>query len=322
MRHSAVLHLEIQKGMVHALVSGGEIYEVNIHIAPLAQERWEAIQRQCAGSIASLVELLQGTFSEAVMEVVTRKDEGLFPSPREMRMSCSCPDWAIMCKHVAATLYGVGARLDEEPELLFSLRGVDPSDLVAAAVAQPVPASGDTDRDVLDAEDLSSLFGVDILEKEAPSQTSRSPASGSEANKPKTARSKASKAKASTAKTKSAATETSKAKTPKAKASSPKAKTSKSKTGAKSKATAKSNSASNASKAKASTAKTKSAATETSKAKTPKAKAPKAKASKAKAQAKSKATAKGKVSSRKAKTTKPKTAKSETAKPRRSKERS
>ena len=58
---------------------------------------------------------------------------GLFPSPKDIIFTCSCPDWASMCKHVAAVLYGIGARLDHQPELLFTLRKVDQQDLIAKA---------------------------------------------------------------------------------------------------------------------------------------------------------------------------------------------
>ena len=147
---------------VRSLVSGSDVYEVDIKVKPLAKKRWEGIKGQCSGQIDSLVELLQGSISKGVMEIVTRKGEGLFPSPREISLNCSCPDWATMCKHVAATLYGVGARLDHEPELLFTLRGVDPSEMVEAAVDQP-PAGGTSRRGrVLESDELSSVFGVEI----------------------------------------------------------------------------------------------------------------------------------------------------------------
>jgi len=67
------------------------------------------------------------------MDRVCREGDGLFPSPAEIKLSCSCPDWADMCKHVASALYGVGARLDQKPQLLFVLRGVDENELIAGA---------------------------------------------------------------------------------------------------------------------------------------------------------------------------------------------
>jgi len=161
-RNGSVLDLQIKVGRVRALVSGTDIYKVDIEIKPLARKRWAEIKRQCAGQFDSLVELLRGSISKSVMEIVTRKGDGLFPSPREITLSCSCPDWATMCKHVAATLYGVGARLDHEPELLFTLRGADPTEMVEAAVDQPPTAGKPRRARALGTDELSSVFGVDI----------------------------------------------------------------------------------------------------------------------------------------------------------------
>jgi uncharacterized Zn finger protein len=167
-RNGSVMDLQIEAGRVEALVSGTSLYQVAIGMKPLAKPRWTGIKKECAGQIGSLVELLRGSISKGVMEVVTRKGEGLFPSPREISLSCSCPDWATMCKHVAATLYGVGARLDHAPELLFTLRGVDPTEMVEAAVDQPRPTGAPRRGRVLASRDLSSVFGVDIDLGESP----------------------------------------------------------------------------------------------------------------------------------------------------------
>jgi uncharacterized Zn finger protein len=169
-RDGSVIDLQIEAGRVHALVSGSDVYEVEIKIKPLANRRWSAIRRQCAGQIESLLELLRGRISRGVMEVVTRKKEGVFPSPREISLSCSCPDWASMCKHVAAALYGVGARLDQAPELLFTLRCVDPTEMVEAALEQPLPGKKSGRGRVLETDDLSSVFGVDIDTDKAPTK--------------------------------------------------------------------------------------------------------------------------------------------------------
>ncbi len=161
-RNGSVLDLKMEAGRVRALVSGTDIYKVDIKIKPLAKKKWIEIKGQCAGRIDSLLELLQGSISRGVMEIVTRKGEGLFPSPGEITLSCSCPDWATMCKHVAATLYGAGARLDHEPGLLFTLRGVDPAEMVEAAIDQPITTGKTRKARVLDTDELSSVFGVDI----------------------------------------------------------------------------------------------------------------------------------------------------------------
>jgi uncharacterized Zn finger protein len=161
-RNGSVVDLQVDEGRVRALVSGTEMYKVHVKIKPLAAEKWSEIKSRCAGQIGSLVELLQRTLSKGVMEIVTRKGDGLFPSPREITLDCSCPDWATLCKHVAATLYGVGARLDHEPKLLFTLRGVDPAEMVAAAIDQPTVVGKARKGRVLGTDELSSVFGIDI----------------------------------------------------------------------------------------------------------------------------------------------------------------
>jgi uncharacterized Zn finger protein len=162
-RNGSVVDLQIAPTEVTAMVSGSSIYNVKISIGEVNRKQWASICKDCAGGIDSLVELLQGRFSKGVMERICRQGSGLFPKPAEIRFSCSCPDYASMCKHVAAVLYGVGARLDKQPELLFQLRAVDEKDLVAhidtalpAAKQAPVPGK------VLDGDDLSALFGLDM----------------------------------------------------------------------------------------------------------------------------------------------------------------
>jgi len=123
---------------------------------------WKAIRSDCAGGIDSLVELLQGKLSKAVMERICEPDKGLFPKPKEIRMSCNCPDYADVCKHIAAVIYGIGARLDEQPELLFRLRQVDPLELIATARTLDLPKPKAGSRKVLASDDLSALFGLDL----------------------------------------------------------------------------------------------------------------------------------------------------------------
>lgn len=167
LRNGSVLHLDVGAGRVDAFVAGSDLYEIQISIAPVQTHQWAAIRKESAGQIGSLVELLRGRLSRAVMDVVTRKGTGLFPSPKEIRMECSCPDWAALCKHLAAVLYGVGVRLDERPELLFRLRGVDHEELIAEAAAAPIAAGTPEAGKALglDASGLSALFGIDVEEE-------------------------------------------------------------------------------------------------------------------------------------------------------------
>jgi uncharacterized Zn finger protein len=162
-RNGSVVDLPVSGGEIRALVIGSQLYKVTVKVSPLQKARWSAICKDCSGSIDSLVELLQGRLSKAVMERVCQQKTGLFPAPAEIELSCSCPDWASMCKHVAAVLYGIGARLDEQPGLVFKLRAVDESELIASAakgrtLATKTPASAK----VLDGNDLSALFGLEM----------------------------------------------------------------------------------------------------------------------------------------------------------------
>ena len=147
---------------------GSSLYRVKVNIAAVSRPKWQGIARDCAQSIDSLVELLQGQLSTSVMERITRPGTGLFPTPKEISFDCSCPDWAVMCKHVAATLYGVGARLDAQPELLFSLRKVDPKELIARAAERgpKVPAGPGTGR-ILESSKLTEVFGIEIADHAA-----------------------------------------------------------------------------------------------------------------------------------------------------------
>src|SRR3990172_591552 len=161
-RNGSVVDLEIASRRVTSLVSGRDLYQVEVAIQPLAARKWRAIRFECAGKIESIVELLSGSLSESVMEIVTRKGEGLFPTPKEISLSCSCPDWASMCKNVAATLYGVGARLDDSPELLFTLRDVDAAEMVIAATERARSRPPSSRARILASAELSSVFGIDI----------------------------------------------------------------------------------------------------------------------------------------------------------------
>jgi uncharacterized Zn finger protein len=162
-RNGSVVDLQIAPTKVTALVSGSEIYKVEVKILPISEARWTSICTDCAGAVDSLVELLQGRFSQGVMERICQQGNGLFPTPQELKFSCSCPDWASMCKHVAATLYGVGARLDTSPELLFRLREVDEKALLAkAAKGIPLSKAKPAAERVLESDDLANLFGLEL----------------------------------------------------------------------------------------------------------------------------------------------------------------
>ena len=162
-RNGLVIDLQVVPHLVTAIVCGSSVYTIRITINELPKAQWKSICADCAGGIDSLVELLQGRFSKGVMERICRQDAGLFPKPSDIKFSCSCLDHASMCKHVAGALYGVGARLDAKPELLFRLRGVDENDLVAnIGDALPMSKQGPAAGKVLEVDDMAALFGLDM----------------------------------------------------------------------------------------------------------------------------------------------------------------
>jgi uncharacterized Zn finger protein len=158
-----VIDLKISEGQVQAQVVGSRLYKVAVKVAAVRKAHWQSLSAGCSGSIDSLIELLQGRLSNAVMERICAPNTGLFPAPKDIQFSCSCPDWAFMCKHVAAALYGVGVRLDEQPELIFALRGVDAKDLVMQAGAGLTRSTlSPTAAKVLDHAVLGDVFGIEL----------------------------------------------------------------------------------------------------------------------------------------------------------------
>jgi uncharacterized Zn finger protein len=160
-RNGSVVDLQITPGMVAARVSGSSMYRTTITVKPVPQAKWQQVCADCAGGIDSLVELLQGRFSKGVMDRLCRQGDGLFPVPKDIAFDCSCPDGAHMCKHVAAVLYGIGARFDSKPELLFMLRQVDPAELLSKAGSGVVTAPAAGGRTLAD-DDVGALFGLEM----------------------------------------------------------------------------------------------------------------------------------------------------------------
>jgi len=184
-----VIDLKITEGQVQAQVMGSSLYKIAVRVNAVPSQLWQSISADCAGSIDTLVELLQGRLSRAVMERICSPNTGLFPAPKEIEFTCSCPDWAAMCKHVAAVLYGVGARLDQQPELIFALRRVDAKALVTQAGAGlPKSKQGKAKGKVLDDALLADVFGIEMADVAA-------------ATKPAATRHKSTVTKAASAKT-------------------------------------------------------------------------------------------------------------------------
>jgi len=160
LRTGAVVDLQIAPGMITALVQGSELYRVTIRIDQLDHDKWTTIKHSCAGKIGSLIDLIQGKLSPEIIEVFCHADIGMFPASNEIKLICNCLDYADLCKHLAAVLYGVGARLDEHPELFFVLRGVDQRELFSPAATTALV--GDAAMAELDTAGLGQMFGIEL----------------------------------------------------------------------------------------------------------------------------------------------------------------
>lgn len=160
LRQGNVYNLEIEAGKLSAVVAGSELYDTSIHIQPLPKKRWQEIVAEGSGQVGSMLDLLAGKLGDGLMHLLTDPERGLFPKPKEIRFDCSCPDFADMCKHVSAVLYGVGVLLDTKPELLFTLRGVDQAELLSDASTAAMADLGAGSE--LAGTDLSALFGIDL----------------------------------------------------------------------------------------------------------------------------------------------------------------
>ena len=163
-RNGSILDLQIHPGEISALVSGSELYKINIKITRLAQPRWQAACDDCSQSIHSLIDLMRGKLGSDVIERLTDKKKGIFPEPNEIQQSCDCPDYADLCKHLAAVLYGVGHRLDTDPQLLFVLRGVDQADLITRSLASDSvhETIGGDQFSEFAADELADIFGIEF----------------------------------------------------------------------------------------------------------------------------------------------------------------
>jgi len=171
-RNGSVIDLDVDKGIIKSMVSGSDIYQVKIHVDALEEKLWDNIVKNCSKQITSVIDLLQGKLSKNVMEIVTNKNSGLFPSPNQLKFSCSCPDWANMCKHVAATLYGFGTRLDETPELLFKLRHVDSQELITVATATKLTEKSTKSK--MSTNTLSEMFNIEFEDEDKKDRSSKS----------------------------------------------------------------------------------------------------------------------------------------------------
>ncbi len=163
LRHGTVCHLVIDRGKVNAVVSGSSPYNVSVVIDEIEQSRINKLEKLVKGKVSSQLDLLLGKFPKEIQEVIGAPYTGIIPFPKEIKFTCSCPDIASMCKHVAAVLYAIGRRIDSEPGLLFTLRGLPPDVLCSMAADVNLEADGGEEA-LTENMDLGNLLGIDLGE--------------------------------------------------------------------------------------------------------------------------------------------------------------
>ena len=168
-RSGCVVDLKIEYGVIRALVVGSrpKPYRVQIDIKPFSDNEVKAFEDKCRNNFESVEDFINGRFPDSFKEYFTSSSLNLFPKVKEMKFSCSCPDWAVLCKHVAAVLYGIGRKLDDDPMLLLRLRGIDTasfSEKIVNREAEKLALSSSISLPpgrAMDMEEASLLFSVD-----------------------------------------------------------------------------------------------------------------------------------------------------------------
>lgn len=165
-KNHAVLDLQITSGHVEALVQGtrAKPYSITISIARLDDAHWKSVVELCNHKIESIESLIEGKFPKELESLFRDQQYGLFPKPKEISFDCSCPDYAVMCKHVAAVFYGIGARLDIDPLLFFVLRGIDHEALIKKSIESKLENmlknANKKSKRAIDLKKVHELFGI------------------------------------------------------------------------------------------------------------------------------------------------------------------
>lgn len=165
-RANTVVDLKIRGNVVKAKVQGTSKnpYQITITFDSPKPEDIQAITEKLSNRITDIEDLLKGNFPEDLKELFTQKKPGLFPSPNEIHFDCTCFDWADMCKHVAAVMYAIGVKIDDNPGFLFELRGVDMDKFIKAVIKDKVEEMlknvDKKSKRIIKNADVSAIFGL------------------------------------------------------------------------------------------------------------------------------------------------------------------
>lgn len=159
-RAGQVLAVEESAGGVTARVQGSRRtpYKVTIEVKPLSDAQWTAVFSALSERAIFTAELLNGQMPQNIEEAFAAAGVSLFPGRGELTAGCSCPDWASVCKHIAAAQYILAERFDDDPFLLFRLRGRTQEQALAALRAQHGPADDEPQPEAETAAPLTALL--------------------------------------------------------------------------------------------------------------------------------------------------------------------
>ncbi|MCB0192356.1 MAG: SWIM zinc finger family protein [Anaerolineae bacterium] len=171
-RQGQILSIEETKSGIKAKVQGSRStpYQVSLDITPLTKAQWDAVIDALADQAIFTAQLLSGEMPQDIEDVFTQVGVSLFPgTSAELTTKCSCPDWANPCKHVAAVHYILGERFDEDPFMLFRLRGRTQEQILDALRSRHT----DTDEDEASVEEMVIPLSETLDDFWGPSQPPR-----------------------------------------------------------------------------------------------------------------------------------------------------
>ena len=172
-RQNTVKSLSISNNCAESQVQGHskEPYRVIINIKTIEKSKYDNILNKCENSVDNLESLMTGSFPKEYQQFFTDEEYGLFPKSNEIDYNCTCLDYEKnmhMCKHIAATMYAIGNKLDNDPLIFFKLRGIDISEFSNKILKKETEfvwnnINGESNRKI-NSNDISFLFGVDCDE--------------------------------------------------------------------------------------------------------------------------------------------------------------
>jgi uncharacterized Zn finger protein len=170
-RKGQVISIEVEKGLVRSKVQGtrSKPYDVTIQLSQISDKDWDKAIDAMASRAVFAAKLLSGEMPQDIEEAFADAKVSLFPEEKDLKTDCSCPDWSNPCKHIAAVYYLLAEQFDENPFLIFKLRGRTKEEIIEELrerrasnaeddVAVTAPISNDKVRPLEEPESLESFW--------------------------------------------------------------------------------------------------------------------------------------------------------------------